>query len=163
MIFDPGPLRPIGYLRRTHGYQGLVKFEAHTGCILNEGEPFFLVLQGKPVPFFIEELSGHQKNQILKISGIQGEERADELLGYEVFQKGQAEESAEDLIGYQLYNGLEPIGQIVEVIQRPPQDLLMVQTIGQEVLIPLTADWVVEIQPVARILIMELPEGLLDS
>ena len=74
-----------------------------------------------------------------------GEYHFQQLIGCEVFQK----------------NG-ELIGAVDEIVKLPGQDLLSVSRAGGQVLIPMVKQIIIEIDVLAKKIVVNPPEGLLD-
>lgn len=54
------------------------------------------------------------------------------------------------------------VGKVTDVVEMPQQDMLVVDSNGKEVLIPLAEDLIIEIRKEKMEIEMRLPEGLLD-
>jgi len=74
-----------------------------------------------------------------------GEYHFQQLIGCEVFQQ----------------NG-ELIGKVDEIVKLPGQDLLSVSRSGAQVLIPMVKQIIIEIDVLAKKIVVNPPEGLLD-
>jgi len=74
-----------------------------------------------------------------------GEYHFQQLIGCEVFQQ----------------NG-ELIGKVDEIVKLPGQDLLSVNRAGAQVLIPMVKQIIIEIDVLAKKIVVNPPEGLLD-
>jgi 16S rRNA processing protein RimM len=66
-------------------------------------------------------------------------------------------------VGYTLLDQtLGEIGQIKELLDMPQQEISVVAYQGREVLVPLNAQFVVNVDDAARQVLVNMPEGLLD-
>ena len=124
-------------------------------------EPVFIYFDGLPVPFFMDSFTqrGYDK-AIVHLTGIKTLADAEEVVGREVFAEvedyGDGEESLEDFIGWKLYDGSRLVGEISDIEDIPGNPCVYVG----ESMIPLHEDLIVSVDPEAREIHMELPEGL---
>ena len=161
----------LGRISKVHGYEGAVTVKLEKNLIENvpNMESVFLEIEGKPVPFFIQE-SDYPGGDILrlKFEGYSTMEQANEFTGCRVFlTSGEKEEKRTDVITYHNYRIFLPdnnhVGTISEIIENPGQWLLQIVTsAGKELLIPFHEDFVVSIDKRKKIIVMDLPEGLLE-
>ena len=72
-------------------------------------------------------------------------------------------DSFQQLIGCEVFqqNG-ELIGKVDEIVKLPGQDLLSVSRSGAQVLIPMVKQIIIEINVLAKKIVVNPPEGLLD-
>lgn len=121
------------------------------------------------LPWFIE--SGKIKTEeetYLKLEGINTREAAAKLTQKEVwlaepdFKKFAAKSAPVSLLGYTIINDTEPIGEILEVIEQPHQVLCRLEIKNKEALIPLNESTLQKIDHKKKLVIVELPDGLLD-
>jgi len=162
MIFDPGNLSAIGFVKRPHGYQGKLKVVLYQELNISQKEPVFFEFQGKPVPFFLDQIEGNSTELVLSIDEIDSEEKANLYKGKEVFIQSETTPTIPTMEGWELWSDSNLIGPIVDWIDREAQPLLEVSYMDRSVLIPFTEDWLIESDPISKKLVMNLPEGLLD-
>lgn len=131
-------------------------------------EPVFIVFDGLPVPFFILSMSERGKNRILvHLNDVLSLEDAEELVGKEVYVSSETYQSEDDgipaLIGWTLADGDgNAVGTISDYEDIPGNTCLYVNTPdGRTVLVPLHEDLVAGMDEKARILRMNLPDGLI--
>ena len=132
-------------------------------------ESVFLEIEGKPVPFFILQ-SDYSGGDILrlKFDGYDTVEQANEFTGCRVFlTSGEREEKRAEVRTFNSYRILLPddsfVGTISEIIENPGQLLLaIIAPAGKELLIPFHKDFIVSIDKKKKIIVMDLPEGLLE-
>ncbi len=77
----PPPLTLVGKIHSKHGYDGKLSIECfvHSKPILTIGNYLFVVIDGKGVPFRIEEVN--KTKEIIKFAGVDNEESTKKLLG----------------------------------------------------------------------------------
>lgn len=163
----------IGRIGRPHGIKGEVIFMFNDD-VFDQVDADYLILQvdGILVPFFIEEYRFRtDESVLLKLEGIDTQEQARELTHCEVFfPRALAPDQEEgvswaQIVGFQIVNaaGLMPIGTIASVDESTENVLLEVTTdTGKELLIPAASALIQDIDEAHRVIIMDLPEGLLS-
>lgn len=164
---EEGRLVVLGSISRTHGVKGHVLIRsAFSDIELNIGEPVFVDLQG-PVPFFVAETKQSGGNLVLKLDWIDDMDAAEKLVGSELLvehDKVNEEELDEPFVGWKVSDEvLGEVGEVVEFREMPHQSLLVIASAeGKEMLIPFVEDFVVELKEEDKLILMNLPEGLLD-
>jgi 16S rRNA processing protein RimM len=162
----------LGRIIKTSGYEGAVavKLEKYFSENIPEMESVFLEIEGKPVPFFIED-SEYSWAGILKLkfAGYDSIEKIGEFTGCRVFlTSGNHSEKNrnefQDLNGYQvLTRDNRLLGIITEVIPNPGQFLLnIISTGGKEILIPFHEHFIISIDKKKKIMVMDIPDGLTE-
>jgi len=162
----------LGRITKISGYEGAVAVKLEKTFTENIPllESVFLEIDGKPVPFFISEYE-YSGADILKLKFYDYEtiEKVTELVNCLVFLTSPPagnliEDNLTDLTGFSVLsvdNTL--IGVVSELIRNPGQWLLAIKSEeDKEILIPLHDDFIVNIDHIGKILIMDIPEGLLD-
>lgn len=121
-------------------------------------EPVFIVFDGLPVPFFIERLSPKGSSRaIVHLTDTDSLTDAEELVGREICLDIEYEDDGfEDFTGWTLYDGETLVGEVTGLEDIPGNPCLEVG----DTLIPLHEDFIVEVNPINHILVMNLPEGL---
>lgn len=168
MASKPGIL--LGQITKTIGFDGTVNIRLEKKFINNipELESVFLEIDGKPVPFFIEQLveSGPDLRVIFEDYG--SVEKIGEFRGSKVFlvtgeDTHKDEPDLSSLQGFTVFNQKgKKLGLIMEVIPGP-QLLLSIKSKNQdEILIPLHEDLIISVDDVKKTISMEIPEGLTD-
>jgi 16S rRNA processing protein RimM len=162
MIFSPGPLKAIGLIRKTHGFKGGLKVEKYSEETLDEKESVFIHMDGKPVPFFIQEVADSKDSAIVFFEDVTSEESARSFCGKEILiptMEASVEET--NFQGYRCLDGNEGlIGTIHEVLEYPQQ--LMLRFKEHQNLIPLAEDFILHIDHQSRVIQLDLPDGLLN-
>ena len=162
----------IGHTEKPHGINGELKItiqEAYYG-IMPDLETLFLNLKGKPTPYFIEDLRGGNK-LILKLEEIDTREAALPLASQEVLVRTSELPELDDLstlqfarlVGFALHDKHEgALGTIKEIVTLPFQEMAAIDRNDREILIPLHKNMIVKIDTKQNIVLMDLPEGILD-
>jgi 16S rRNA processing protein RimM len=162
----------LGRITKINGYEGAVtvKLEKTFTENIPHPESVFLEIEGKLVPFFISG-SEYSGADILKISfeDYGSIEKIKEFLGCRVFLTSDCIERShpeviENLSGYQVfYHDDLLLGTVTDIFENPDQWLLnILSPANKEILIPLHNDLIVSIDNIRKIIVMELPDGLID-
>lgn len=155
----------VGTIDKTHGTKGELRITLSSNKQFKEWA--FLEIQGKPVPFMVESLSPTFDNgALLKLTNINTIEQASQYVGYTLLlPKGKRNKgevyNEDDFIGFTLID--EKLGKIgmVDAIEEYPNQLIIQTTYkGNEVLIPAVEAFIKEIDEAARVIYLNLPEGL---
>jgi 16S rRNA processing protein RimM len=162
----------LGRITKTSGYEGavIIKLEKSFTENIPRMESVFLEIEGRPVPFFISG-SDYSGADILKVAfeGYNSDKKVSEFAGCRVFLTGNfptpvSDDDFQTLTGYKvLTQDNELLGSITDVIHNPGQWLLTILSEeGKELLIPLHEDFIVSIDSMKNIIVMDIPEGLTD-
>lgn len=163
----------IGKISATHGVRGQLRITPFSGDVSS-----FLGLRaiklkmpgGEMETFAVAEAKGHGKKVILSLQGYANINEVLHLVGREIYVlRNQLPELADDeyywcdLLGLQVktVDG-EVLGKLVDIISTGSNDVYVVQGGGREILVPALDDVVLEVDSVAKLMIVRLPEGLLD-
>ena len=159
----------IGKLGKTHGVKGELSF-LFDDDVFDRVDADYLVLDldGILVPFFIEEYRFRSdSNVILKLEGVDTQERARELTGTDVYfplslvDDDEAPLSLNFLVGFDLIDAAngKSIGRIASIDDQTANLLFELE---DGTLIPANDDLITHIDKDLRQITLDLPEGLLD-
>ncbi len=158
---------------RTHGLKGEVVAELLTDFperFEHLDEVVVVSPDGERRPGKIEDFWFQKDRVVLKLSGYDDVDAARGLIGYEFavpdsdrVQLEQDEFYDWELEGCTVKVGDESIGQVRSVMKTGGAEILVVSDgSGKETLVPLASDIVLEIDPAAKTILVDPPEGLLD-
>lgn len=159
----------IGFISKTHGYNGYFKISIEEDFIeaFRQCKFLFLDIETMRIPYFIEDRNV-KNNIFIKLEGIDSKEEAQIYNSSHIFierkyiTETKAEDSFKALIGYIVLSDSEQIG-ILKDIQDFPQQLMGVIMHGdQELLIPLHEELITSINHQTKSISLSLPDGLLD-
>ncbi|NJL76406.1 MAG: 16S rRNA processing protein RimM [Saprospiraceae bacterium] len=166
----------IGHTQKPHALTGELKVfveEAYLEDFL-QAPMVFLDLKGQKLPFFVEQVRG-EGAMIVAFEDINSREDAEKISKKELFIRQQdlipdterqlpvKDLEYSDYIGFQIQDTqLGAVGVIEDIAELPQQEMAVVQYKEKEILIPLNQTWIVEVLEQQRIVLMDLPEGLLD-
>ena len=162
-------LLKVGRVGRPHGLKGELKLivEDHFEEDLLKAAA---VLVGEPpIPFFLEYARGGGA-LIVKLEGFDQREEVAMLSNKDIYlpadqvrgEPAEVQHPFLQLVGYTIKaEGYPDLGPIEEVMDLPQHYLAQLTHEGNEVLIPLHEDLILERRDEERLLLMQLPEGLL--
>ena len=160
------PLQQIAKVLKSNGTDGglLVGFRDIDPEDISLGEPVFIYFDGLPVPFFISSLTPRDNSRaILRLNDVTSLEDAEELVGQSIWVDWEEEEGDEEGLGDLVGWTLAGAGRITGFLDIPANPCLEVETKnGTSVLVPFHEDLILSADPDARVLEMEIPDGLLD-
>lgn len=163
----------LGYIVRTHGTAGNVVIFMDVDYPDDyEGlESVYVELKGELVPYFIEDINlQKQNNAIVSFEDVNTIEKAQALVGSSLYLPLEdLEELGDDEFYYHEIKGFKVVdetkgelGVVREVYALNGQDLIAMDYLGAEVLIPTANDIVLKADKSKKTLLVNLPEGLLE-
>jgi 16S rRNA processing protein RimM len=157
----------VGSIGKVHGTKGELKIFLSRS--IKNTEWAFLEFRGKPVPFYIQSMkSGMEQELLVKFEGIDNMEAAQLFLGKLVllpkkFVKKQNDWELDLPLHYMVIDETHgELGEVIDIIENPYQSLAQINYKGQEILIPLVEEILIEIDDEKKVLYVDLPEGLLS-
>lgn len=164
-------LNKIGYIAKAFGFKGELKCTLEVAT-LNHKLPDFLWLhlEGKPVPFFVENTSTHNNALIIKFEDIETEAQAQLLKNTSLYCEKkifdtyfEKQESLDDLIGFEVFDKNKGfIGAVVSIIENSIQPTLEIMFHEKEILIPYTEDIILKIDEENNKIEIDATEGLIE-
>ena len=157
----------IGKVLKSNGTEGglVMSFLDIVPEDIDLQEPVFIEFDGLPVPFYFESFTPKGNNRALvQLTGVRNLKDADELAGADVYADYFEEDEEEDFTGWTVQ---DPQGRTVGVVSAhediPGNPCLWVNKAdGEEILLPLHEDLVLEVDEHRQILTLTIPEGILD-
>ncbi len=173
MSTDGAKLLPMGRVLKSNGTDGqlLVSFRGYGPEDIDTKEPVFIYFDGLPVPFFIDSLQQRGSSKALvHLSGIRSKEDADEVAGSDLYMRagsltgdedGEEGLLLEDLPGWKVSDPDGKVwGTVADYEDIPGNPCLYIETADGQVMIPLHEDFILSVDEEARLLTLDLPEGL---
>ncbi|MCQ2176117.1 MAG: hypothetical protein MJY80_07160 [Bacteroidales bacterium] len=160
----------IAKVLKSNGTDGdiLLGFKTIQPEDIDTKEPVYIYFDGLPVPFFIESFTKKGSDKaIAHLNDINCLRDAEEIAGQAVYADYLEEIDDEDdfsaLEGWAV-NDAEgnTVGTVSQFIDIPANPCLEVETKNGAAIIPLHEDLIISLDQKARILEMEIPDGLLD-
>ena len=162
----------LGFIYKAYGIKGELIIRTNLELsqdIIKEWESIFIEINGILVPFFIEEINKKSDIELqIKLEDIDDEIEAKVYLGQEVYLDKSVlnvEQSNNfSWLNFQIKNSEGVfIGEIIEIMEFPGQDMLKISTrTADEIIIPAIEDWIIEVKTEENIIVMDLPSGLIN-
>lgn len=166
----------IGHYNKPHGVAGELSATVDVeidvlgalSCLVSE-------MDGIYVPFFVNSLRPKTSETVLlTIDGINSEQEATRLVNHDIYavkREFRQESDDADADGYPLdyFIGFElqdsdgtRVGEIVQVDEQTENAIFIVDDGEGELLLPASDDLIVEFDLDKKVMVMDLPEGILD-
>lgn len=170
---DTPELVPVGKVLKVHGVKGKIKvfpFGETVGC-LGAGRTLFIQNTQKGWdPLEVEEIQQQPKFILIRFKGFLRREQAECLVGKELCITAsqllplyEGEYYFYQLLGLIVKDlGGNLLGEVKEIISTGSNDVYVVDGPEGEILIPVLDDVIKKIDLDKKIIMVDLPEGLLD-
>lgn len=162
----------IGKIVATHGLQGTVvlKHIVEQEDWLKANDVLFVALRkGSHIPYFVQEAKSKSSDELqLLLEEVTTMEEAKTLVGKEVYVTEDvlgktSKETPAMWVGFNVVDKtVGGIGTIEDVMQAGQQWIATIMYEGNEVLIPLVDEMILDVNIRNRYLRVNLPDGLLD-
>ena len=166
----------IGRYNKPHGVAGEISATIDVDIdTLKELSCLVSDIDGIFVPFFVNSCRPKsQKTVLLTIDGISSEKEVTRLVNRDIYalKRDYRQESIDnDADGYPLdyFIGFElqvadgnRVGEITDVDEQTENAIFIVDRDGDEIMVPATDDLIVEFDLDKKVMVMDLPQGLLD-
>jgi 16S rRNA processing protein RimM len=172
-MFDKQTLYFLGTLVKTHGIDGayIMALNNLNSEDLPEIESVFIEVNGLLVPFFIYHITDAGKSSVLiKFDDIDSKARASEFIGCNIYITRDKLNLTDDLysdsldfIGYEIKDRKHGhIGNITDILDIRDNPLFKVRADNNEYMIPINKNIIKEINHNKKVIITEIPDGLLN-
>lgn len=161
-------MRKIAQVLKSNGVDGelLVGFLDFAPEDIEMEEPVFIEMDGLPVPYFFESFTRRGNTRALvRLTGVRNLQDADELSGRAIFLEGEEDDAEEeDFTGWDLEDqDGQKVGVVVGYEDIPGNPCLVVETPeGQQALVPLREELLLDVDAERCVVRMEIPTGLLS-
>ena len=166
----------IGHYNKPHGVAGEISATMDVDfdvlrsltCLVSE-------IDGIYVPFFVNACRPKTvETVLLMIDGIGSEQEAARLVNHDIFALKRDYNAASDevdadaypldyFIGYELQDSDGTrVGEITDVDEQTENAIFIIDRDGAELMVPASDDLIVEFDIDKRVMVMDLPQGLLD-
>ena len=166
----------IGHYNKPHGVAGELSATVDVDIDVLSGLSCLVSdMDGIYVPFFVNSLRPKTSETVLlTIDGINSEQEAARLVNHDIFalKREYRQESVDaDADGYPLdyFIGFElqdsdgtRVGEIVQVDEQTENAIFIVDDGEGELLLPASDDLIVEFDLDKKLMVMDLPQGILD-
>ncbi len=166
----------IGHYNKPHGVVGEISATVDVDydvlqsltCLVSE-------IDGIYVPFFVNACRPKTADTVLlTIDGIASEQEAARLVNHDIFALKRDYSAASDeadadgypldyFIGFELQDSDEKrVGVIIAVDEQTENAIFIIDRDGDELMVPANDDLIVEFDIDKRVMVMDLPQGLID-
>lgn len=163
----------IGKIGKPHGVDGEVSFHFDDD-IFDRVDADYLILEidGILVPFFLDEYRfKNDETALVRFADIDSQERARELTGCDVYFPREHVDTDADQLSWAVIVGFKVVddrsGAVVGEIESVDDSTIntlfcLLTTDGNELLIPASDEFIVEVDAENLTITMDLPEGLTE-
>ncbi len=169
---DPESLHFLGRLGKPWGHQGelTVHLEevdpddlTHAGCL-------FVDIEGQRVPFFFSKLYEKGRETLIKFDDFQDPQSASILVGRDIYAPpGHLVDGSDESWDPDEFIGLlvrdekhGDLGEVTALEGNAKNPVLVIMLGGQEVMVPLADEMIVDLNMEERTMLIRTPEGLID-
>ena len=165
----------IGHYNKPHGTRGEISATVDVDVdVLRELSCLVSDVDGIYVPFFVNACRAKgSETVLLTIDGIDGEQEAASLVNRDIFAlKRDLTIAADDdpdeypldfFIGFELRDSDGArVGEITDVNEQTENAIFLVDRDGDELMVPASDELVVEFDIDDKVIVMDLPQGLLE-
>jgi 16S rRNA processing protein RimM len=162
----------LGYIVKPHGLKGefTIFLDSDHPEYYKGLESVYVEFQHKLVPFFIDHIEIAGNKATVKLQDIDGIEDANQYKGCILYLPlDRLPELREDqfyyheIIGFQVSDSVNGhLGEVTSVYEANGNDLLAIDYNGNEVLVPVREEFIIDLDKKNKSIILNLPDGLLD-
>ncbi|MCF0206814.1 MAG: 16S rRNA processing protein RimM, partial [Bacteroidales bacterium] len=172
MQFDNRELTEIAQVSKVYGLKGHLSIKFHdsfSAKLFNEEIPVFLLIEGMPVPFFVEDYKNSGGYTATKFKFINSATEAEKFVDAKVLicsddiEDDDEFEDEYEMVGYKVFDTNHGyIGDIVDFNLIPGNPVFETDFNGKSIIIPYTEDIVVDINDEKEEVYINAPNGLID-
>jgi 16S rRNA processing protein RimM len=162
----------LGWVVKPHGTKGEVSIilDVDKPEEYREMESVFVELNKILVPFFIEWIRVKGNKALVKFEGLDNLDRAVDIQAKKLYlpmsmlpELKEDQFYYHDIVGYSMHDKEQGVlGPVENIYTKAGQDLFAVAYKGREVLVPVTDSWILGVDHKMKVILVELPDGLLD-
>lgn len=166
----------IGRYNKPHGVAGEISATIDVDLDTLQGLSCLVTdIDGIFVPFFVNACRPKsQEAVLLTIDGIDNENEVSRLVNHDIYalKRDYRQESLDSdadgfpldyFIGFELHDSDgQRVGEITDVDEQTENAIFIVDREGAELMVPATDELIVEFDLDKKVMVMDLPQGLLD-
>lgn len=162
----------VGKLNKTFGIKGFIKVIPQEPFIadLKRSNVWFVQRGNTAIPYFVESIEEHP-HFLIKFEEIDSPEDAKSITGCEILLRDKditikadgLENDLDKLFDFAVENDGMGIGKITNIEEFPQQLMAFVQNEDLEFMMPLTPEYITDIDLANKILRVSLPSGFIES
>lgn len=162
----------LGKITRLHGYKGamMLFLDVDEPSLYYELDGIFFEQNESMVPWFIRRFDPRGNQAVIELDGVDSEEQALSLVNQQVWlplellpKLSGKQFYFHEVLGFMLTDlTFGDVGQISAFTEHPTNPLFICDHKGKEVLIPMHDDQIKEVNREAKVIVTDLPEGLIQ-
>lgn len=163
----------LGYISKTQGFKGgvIAFFDVDNHSAYQKLDRILIDLNGSLTPFFIETLNLKDKGFVhLKLEGVDNHERSKAISNQDIYlpltdlpKLPTDEYYLHDLVAMEVQDKtLGAVGNVDKILDFSRNPLMQITRDGNEILIPISDQFIVKVDKVAKVIHVDLPEGLIE-
>lgn len=162
----------LGKITRTHGLQGnvILKLDTDQPEMYDKLEGVFIEVNGLLVPFFVEKQQWSRDNSKIITFKNASLQQSEQTVGKDVYLPLSTlpplsgnQFYYHEVLGFTVVDGEgKNYGTIYQINDQTAQHLFILKLEGKEVIVPIIKDWIKDVKREEKVIVMDLPEGLLD-
>ncbi len=162
----------VGLIAKPHGIRGEVKADLFFISVkmFSEMKKVWLELDDFPEWFTIESTREQNGRAILKLSGVDDRNRAEDLRNIRLFADSADIPEAGDKTGFFNVSGFQVftlsghfVGIVKEVLAFPAQNMLVIDSQGKEILVPAVEEFIKNVDADENKIFIDPIDGLLNT
>lgn len=166
-------LHKLGYFTKLHGYKGELTAHLETAeqRDYEDLKHLFVDVKGQLIPYEVVLLEFKTNTSVkVKLAGVDTEEAAKMLVKSSIYidPKDLSETDSDKLalrkiVGFNVIDAEKgPIGEVAFIEELESNPLLVIDSNGKQILLPLNGDFIDEIDNKKREVFISAPAGLID-
>jgi len=162
----------VGRLNKSFGIKGMIKVlpEQAFRSDLQRSDVWFIQRGAEVVPYFVESID-QEHHFLVKFEDINSPEQAKDITGCPILLRNQdvsidaevQDQGLDKLVGFTVTENQTLLGTISRIEEYPQQLMAFVSYKEGEIMVPLTTEFILDINIDTRVITMNLPAGLVDS
>ncbi len=163
----------LGYISKTQGFKGgvIAFFDVDNHSVYQKLARLLVDMNGTLTPFYIETLNLKDKGFVhLKLEGVDTHDRAKDIANQDIYlpltdlpKLPEEEYYLHDLIGMTVQDKtLGEVGSVDKIMDFSRNPLMQITRAGNEILIPISDQFIVKVDKVAKIIHVDTPDGLIE-
>ena len=162
----------VGKLNKTFGIKGMIKVVPTAAFTqdLKKSQVWFVQKGNEHIPYFVERVE-EEPHFLVKFEDIDSPEDAKTITGCSLWlrdkditiQIKEVDNDLDKLTGFHVFNEDIEIGKIVKIEEFPQQLMAFIEKDETQFMMPLTPEFILDIDPSSKQMIGDLPEGFVES
>jgi 16S rRNA processing protein RimM len=162
----------VGKLNKAFGIKGLIKVVPTKAFVsdLKRSKVWFVQKGNDRIPYFVERIE-EQPHFLVKFEDIDTPESAKMITGGVLWlrdkdisiQVSKLDNDLDKLTGFHVIDNDIDIGEIIKIEEFPQQTMAFIQKGENQFMMPLTPEFIIDIDPEIKNMIVDLPDGFIES